>query len=86
MGLRRFFRKDPAIVTDEAFFMTLYDALNIDLHVSELISLVGAGGKTFTMCRLAQELKAFGKKVLVTTTTNIALSETSRADRLIVDN
>ena len=86
MGLRRFFRKDPAPVTGEAIFMTWYDALNIDLHVSELISLVGAGGKTSIMCGLAQELKAFGKKVLVTTTTNIALSETSKADRLVIDD
>jgi probable selenium-dependent hydroxylase accessory protein YqeC len=66
--------------------MTWIDALNIDLHAPELISLVGAGGKTSTMCGLAQELKAFGKKVLVTTTTNIALSETSKADRLVIDN
>jgi probable selenium-dependent hydroxylase accessory protein YqeC len=65
--------------------MTLYEALNMDLKFSELISLVGAGGKTSTMFRLAQELKALGKKVLVTTTTNIALSETAKADHLFVD-
>jgi len=41
--------------------MTLYDALNIDLNISELISFVGARGKTSTMFRLAQELKAFGE-------------------------
>lgn len=64
--------------------MTLYEALNMDLNISELISLVGAGGKTSTMFRLAKELKALGKKVLVTTTTNIALSETSKADHLFV--
>jgi len=66
--------------------MTLYEALNIDLNIPELISVVGAGGKTSTMFRLAQELRALGKKVLVTTTTNIAFSETSEADHLIVDN
>lgn len=65
--------------------MTLYEALNIDLNIFELISVVGAGGKTSTMFRLAQELKALGKKVLVTTTTNIAFSETSQADHLILD-
>jgi len=65
--------------------MTLYEALNIDLNIPELISVVGAGGKTSTMFRLAKELKAFGKKVLVTTTTNIAFSETSQADHLILD-
>ncbi len=66
--------------------MTLYDALNIDPNISELISVVGAGGKTSTMFGLARELKALGKKVLVTTTTNIAFSETSQADHLILDN
>jgi probable selenium-dependent hydroxylase accessory protein YqeC len=66
--------------------MTLYESLNIDLNVPELISIVGAGGKTSTMFRLAREFKSFGKKVLVTTTTNIAFSETSRADRLVIDS
>ena len=42
--------------------MTLYEALNIDLNIPELISVVGAGGKTSTMFRLAKELKAFGEK------------------------
>ena len=66
--------------------MTLYEALNMDLNISELISLVGAGGKTSTMFRLAQELKVLGKKVLVTTTTNIAFSETTKADCVILDS
>jgi probable selenium-dependent hydroxylase accessory protein YqeC len=66
--------------------MTLYEALNIDLNISELISLVGAGGKTSIMFRLAKELKASGKKVLVTTTTNIAVSEALQADHLIIDS
>jgi probable selenium-dependent hydroxylase accessory protein YqeC len=66
--------------------MTLYEALNIDLNIPELIGVVGAGGKTSTMFRLAQEFKAIGKKVLVTTTTNIAFSETSQADHLILDS
>lgn len=65
--------------------MTLYEALNIDLNVPELISVVGAGGKTSTIFRLAQELSAFRKKVLVTTTTNIAFSETSKANHLVID-
>jgi len=76
----------PAVVDCEVFFMTLYEAFNIDLNVSELISVVGAGGKTSTMFRLARELKALGKNVLVTTTTNIAFSETSQADRLLIDS
>jgi probable selenium-dependent hydroxylase accessory protein YqeC len=66
--------------------MTLYEALHIDLSVSELLSLVGAGGKTSIMFKLAQELKASGKKVLVTTTTNLACSEALWADNLIIDS
>jgi probable selenium-dependent hydroxylase accessory protein YqeC len=68
------------------FLMELYEALNIDLNISELISLVGAGGKTSIMFRLAQELKASGKKVLVTTTTNLASSEALWADSIIIDS
>lgn len=37
----------------------------------EMISFVGAGGKTTTIFALAKELKGLGKKVLVTTTTAI---------------
>jgi probable selenium-dependent hydroxylase accessory protein YqeC len=66
-------------------FMRLYEALNIDLNICELISLVGAGGKTSIMFRLAQELRAPGKKVLVTTTTNVAFSEALQADHLVID-
>jgi probable selenium-dependent hydroxylase accessory protein YqeC len=77
---------DPVMAGNEVFLMTLHGALKIDLNVPELISLVGAGGKTSTMFVLAQEFKAFGKKVLVTTTTNIAFSETSRADRLVIES
>jgi probable selenium-dependent hydroxylase accessory protein YqeC len=75
----------PAVVNCDAILMTLCEALDIDPNISELISVVGAGGKTSTIFRLAQELKALGKKVLVTTTTYIAFSETTQADRLILD-
>ena len=37
----------------------------------EMISLIGAGGKTTTMFRLAKEMRDQGCKVLVTTTTQI---------------
>ncbi|NBG88718.1 selenium cofactor biosynthesis protein YqeC [Isachenkonia alkalipeptolytica] len=36
-----------------------------------LVTIVGAGGKTGTMFALAKELKALGKRVLITTTTAI---------------
>ncbi len=66
--------------------MTLYEIFDIDPNIPELISIVGAGGKTSTLFRLAHELKALGKKVLVTTTTNMALPEAFQADHLVVDD
>lgn len=47
----------------------LKDALG--LHERELISLVGAGGKTTLMFRLARELTASGKRIVTSTTTKI---------------
>ncbi len=43
----------------------------LGLGPRELISLVGAGGKTTLMYRLARELACRGKKVITTTTTRI---------------
>lgn len=44
---------------------------SLDLRAREVISLVGAGGKTTFMSRLAKELLLAGKKVVTTTTTKI---------------
>ena len=49
--------------------MTLKEALG--LKKGEMLSLIGAGGKTTTLFRLAHELYEEGGKVLVTTTTKI---------------
>ncbi len=49
--------------------MTLKEALG--LKQGEMLSLIGAGGKTTTLFRLAYELWEEGRKVLVTTTTKI---------------
>ena len=43
----------------------------LDLKSKEVISLVGAGGKTTLMFRLAKELLLAGEKVVTTTTTKI---------------
>ena len=43
----------------------------LDLKSKEVISLVGAGGKTTLMFRLAKELLLDGEKVVTTTTTKI---------------
>jgi len=44
---------------------------SLDLREREVISLVGAGGKTTLMFRLAKELLLAGEKVVTTTTTKI---------------
>jgi probable selenium-dependent hydroxylase accessory protein YqeC len=48
---------------------SLIESLN--LNEREMISLVGAGGKTTLMFRLARELSLAGKRVVTTTTTKI---------------
>ena len=63
----------------------LQEALHIAPDTPEVVSFVGGGGKTTALFRLAHELKALGKKVLVTTTTNIAASETSQCDILMLN-
>jgi len=47
-----------------------------------LLCLVGGGGKTTTLFRLADCLKSFGKRVLVTTTTAIFVPEPEQYDAL----
>lgn len=51
--------------------MNIYDGLRLDIGKKEVLSFVGGGGKTTTIFKLGQELKALGKKVLITTTTAI---------------
>ena len=60
-------------------------ALALDESAPVVISLVGGGGKTTAMFRLADELKARGKRVLVTTTTNIFVPGPGRCDRYFLD-
>ncbi len=65
---------------------SLLDAFDIQGNGYELISLVGAGGKTTTMFALAQALKSLNKRVLVTTTTNIFYPEKDQYDAVIVND
>ncbi|MEJ2150050.1 MAG: selenium cofactor biosynthesis protein YqeC, partial [Chloroflexota bacterium] len=53
--------------------MNLAEALEI--RRGEVVSLVGAGGKTSAMFRLAGELVAVGWRVITTTTTRVAANE-----------
>jgi probable selenium-dependent hydroxylase accessory protein YqeC len=52
----------------------------------EVISLVGAGGKTTLMFRLAKELSLLGKRVVTTTTTRILEPASGETGSLFVDS
>ena len=56
----------------------------IDLPTYPLITIVGAGGKTTTMYTLASELAQRGKRIIITTTTQIFYPEPGETDALIV--
>ncbi len=62
--------------------MLLQDALGV--APGEMVSLIGAGGKTTTMLRLAKELRDRGCKVLVTTTVKISKPTKPHIDRLFL--
>lgn len=62
----------------------LYEALSICPSKRENVSFIGAGGKTTAMFKLAGELKALGKRVLVTTTTAIYYPKDSSIDNIIL--
>ncbi len=63
-------------------YLTIFDALGIDR--GDIVALVGGGGKTTAMFRLASEALALGWKVVTTTTTNISLPSRSQSPLLIV--
>ena len=66
--------------------MKLFEALDIDLTRNELICFVGAGGKTTSLFRLAEELKGCNKHVLVTTTTAIYCPDEKDCDEVITSD
>lgn len=57
-----------------------------ELRDREMISLVGAGGKTTLMFCLARELKAWGKTVITTTTTKIREPSEEETEGLYVES
>lgn len=61
----------------------LIEALGIKAR--EVISLVGAGGKTTLMFRLAKELFLSGRKVVTTTTTKILDPKSEETNSLYID-
>jgi molybdenum cofactor cytidylyltransferase len=62
--------------------MTLADSLGVQPR--NMVSLIGAGGKTTTLFRLAKELRETGAKILVTTTTKIFKPNKPHVDRLFL--
>jgi len=65
--------------------VTIDEAFDIDHTQNELICFVGAGGKTTTIFKLAKELKRYGKRVLVTTTTAMYYPDKRECDEIIVE-
>lgn len=61
-------------------------ALALDLPDSGLLAIVGAGGKTTAMYRLAAELKARGLRAACATTTRIFPPQARRAELLLAEN
>lgn len=52
--------------------MEICKGLKLNPNKREILSFVGGGGKTTTIFTLGEELKYLGKKVLITTSTNIS--------------
>ena len=68
---------------EEGLMGLLTEALGVKAR--EVISLVGAGGKTTLMFRLAQELFLSGKKVVTTTTAKILTPTSEETSSLFID-
>jgi molybdenum cofactor cytidylyltransferase len=62
---------------------TLSGALSLGRR--ELVSLVGAGGKTSALRRLAEELAAAGARVIATTTTAMLMRELTAVGPLVME-
>jgi len=62
----------------------LTEALGIE--VDDVVALVGGGGKTTTMFRLAREIVEKGEHALTTTTTRIFAAQISLAPAHVVAN
>jgi probable selenium-dependent hydroxylase accessory protein YqeC len=71
------------IIKSEDAMTTLYQALGLEGN-GGVISIVGAGGKTSLMFRLAHELSGLGQSVLTTTTTKIMMPRRSQSSHVIL--
>ncbi|MFQ6085582.1 MAG: selenium cofactor biosynthesis protein YqeC [Candidatus Bathyarchaeia archaeon] len=77
---RRHFKKGRR---DFRVFSRLVDAFSV--RDGEVVTLVGAGGKTLTMFSLARELATIGKNVVTTTTTRIEIPSSDMTKRLLIN-
>ncbi|CAH2212504.1 selenium cofactor biosynthesis protein YqeC [Tepidibacter aestuarii] len=66
--------------------MKIYEYFDINFSKKEMISFVGAGGKTTIIFKLAKQLKSMNKKVLITTSTAIYHPDKEEYDELIVND
>ncbi len=57
----------------------------LDIHKGDIVSLVGAGGKTTAMYRLAHELVSLGWRVVTTTTTMIRPPTLEQSEETILE-
>lgn len=81
---------DRGVIADGAKILvpkvSLCDALGIKAQAEsgelKMIALTGSGGKTTTMYQLADELAEMGRRVLVTTSTHIAVPGTGQCVRI----
>jgi molybdenum cofactor cytidylyltransferase len=62
--------------------VTLADSLGV--RSRDMVSLIGAGGKTTALFRLARELRESGGKILITTTTKIFKPNKPHVERLFL--
>lgn len=58
--------------------------IGISLNNNQIITIVGAGGKTSLMYDIAKKLKKLNKKVLITTTTKIYIPKKNIVDKFLV--
>ncbi len=61
--------------------MRLHEKLN--LHLTDTVAIIGAGGKTTALWRLAEERRDAGKAVLVTTSTHIMIPAEDARDAFV---
>ena len=61
--------------------MTMQLSHALRIRPKEVVVLVGGGGKTTLMFRLADELAASGRRVVTTMTTRIFVGQMARAPR-----